>query len=100
MKNLVRVKAENGSEVTVTEAFAAKHKLPVLEKDAADARGFALSEKRHIKLTPAGTKYDAMKPDELQAQVEQRQIHVEGTGKDGNVLKSDLVLALVAADQA
>ena len=100
MKKLVRVKAENGSEVSVTEAFAARHKLEVLPKSAADARGIALNEKPHIKLAPAGTRYDAMKPEELKAEADQRQVSVEGTGKDGNVLKSDLVAALVLADKA
>lgn len=38
--------------------------------------------------------------EELQALVDERELEVEGTGKDGNVLKKDLVAALEADDEA
>lgn len=42
--------------------------------------------------------YAGMKPDELQALADERKLEVTGTGKDGNVLKGDLVAALEADD--
>lgn len=99
MDDFVRVKLENGAEATVTADQAAAHKLEVLkDKPATDARGYALSDKPKANLTPAGSRYDSMKPEELQAEAESRGMTVEGTGKDGNVLKADYVAALVAAD--
>lgn len=98
MDEMVRVKLENGSEATITKALAEKHKLDVLPKPAVDARGYALSEKPKITLPRAGSKYDGLTAEELQADADQRQLHVEGTGKDGNVLKADLVTALRAHD--
>ena len=44
--------------------------------------------------------YAGMKPDELQALADERELKVTGTGKDGNVLKGDLVAALEADDAA
>lgn len=44
--------------------------------------------------------YAAKSPEELQAEADRRGLNVEGTGKDGNVLKADLVAALEAHDQA
>lgn len=100
MDDFVRVKLENDAEATVTADQAKAHGLKVLDKPAIDARGYALSDKPKANLTPAGSRYDSMKPEELQAEAEARQVSVEGTGKDGNVLKADLVAALVAADNA
>lgn len=100
MDEMVRVKLENGAEATVTREQAERLKLEVLDKPATDARGYALSEKPKVELPKSGTKYDGMKPEELQAEAELRQLAVEGTGKDGNVLKADLVTALVAHDAA
>lgn len=100
MDDMVRVKLENGAEATVTKVQADKHKLEVLDKRATDARGYALPEKPKVELPKSGSKYDGMKPEELQAEADARQLSVEGTGKDGNVLKADLVTALVAHDVA
>lgn len=44
--------------------------------------------------------YAGQSPDELKAEVEKRDLTVTGTGKDGNVLKGDLVAALEADDAA
>lgn len=44
--------------------------------------------------------YDAQTVDELEAEASRRGIEVTGTGKDGNVLKKDLVAALEADDKA
>lgn len=38
--------------------------------------------------------YDDQSVDELQAEADRRGLEVEGTGKDGNVLKADLIAAL------
>lgn len=53
------------------------------------------------KATSSGSEdkgYAGMKPDELQAMADERELKVTGTGKDGNVLKGDLVAALEADD--
>lgn len=42
--------------------------------------------------------YEGQTVDELQAEADRRGLEVEGTGKDGNVLKGDLVAALEADD--
>lgn len=42
--------------------------------------------------------YAGQTPDELKTEAESRGLTVEGTGKDGNVLKGDLVAALEADD--
>jgi hypothetical protein len=41
--------------------------------------------------------YDRHSAEELQGEADRRGLTVEGTGKDGNVLKSDLVAALEAS---
>jgi hypothetical protein len=48
--------------------------------------------------SPITGDYDSRHADELQAEANRRGLTVEGTGKDGNVLKSDLVEALEASD--
>jgi hypothetical protein len=47
----------------------------------------------------SSTSYDDQTVEQLQAEVDQRELEVEGTGKDGNVVKNDLVAALQAADE-
>ena len=42
--------------------------------------------------------YDSQTKDDLQAEADKRGLEVEGTGKDGNVVKADLVAALEADD--
>jgi hypothetical protein len=54
--------------------------------------------------TPPTADYDAMNVDYLETEVDRRraagrQIDVKGTGKDGNVVKADLVKALQADDR-
>lgn len=103
MDDMVRVKLENGAEATVTKTQAESFKLEVLDKPATDARGYALPEKPKVELAPSNpdaAPYLAMKPEDLQAAADERGLSVEGTGKDGNVLKSDLVTALAAHDAA
>ena len=100
MDDFVRVTLENGAEATVTKAIADKHGFPVLDKPATDARGYALSDKPRIELSKSGSPFDSMKPEELAEAASVRGLTVEGTGKDGNVLKADLVTALVAHDAA
>lgn len=48
--------------------------------------------------TDEATNYNSMNVEDLQAEADRRGLTVEGTGKDGNVLKSDLVAALEASD--
>lgn len=55
---------------------AAREDPPVTNPEALDVNGMSL--------------------DELQAEADRRGLTVEGTGKDGNVLKADLVKALSA----
>lgn len=62
-----------------------------------DARGEALNAKHPANLRRS-SKYGGMKPEELQALASERELNVEGTGRDGNVLKADLVAALDAHD--
>lgn len=103
MDEMVRVKLENGAEATLTRALADEHKLEILDKPATDARGYALSEKPKVELSPSNpdaAPYLGMKAEELQAEADRRQLDVEGTGKDGKALKPDLVAALVAHDTA
>jgi hypothetical protein len=44
--------------------------------------------------------YGAMNVEELQALVDERELEVAGTGKDGNVVKADLVKALQNSDSS
>lgn len=46
------------------------------------------------------TGYNALKVADLETEAEKRGLEVEGTGKDGKVVKADLVAALEAADAA
>ena len=50
--------------------------------------------------TPEDKGYAGMKPEELTAEVEKRELTVTGTGANGNVKKGDLVAALEADDAA
>lgn len=43
------------------------------------------------------TDYQSMNVDELQALADERELEITGTGKDGNVVKADLVNALQAS---
>lgn len=98
MTDMVRVKLENGSEVTLSREFAEEKKLEILDrKPALNARGEALDAKHKANLT-AASKYAGMKPDELQAEAELRGLTVEGSGAGGNILKADYVTALDAHD--
>lgn len=48
--------------------------------------------------TDPGRSYDDLPVEQLQAEADRRGLDIEGTGKDGNVLKADLVTALQAHD--
>jgi len=48
----------------------------------------------------SGGGYADQNADALKAEADRRGLEVEGTGKDGNVLKADLVSALEAHDKA
>lgn len=100
MRDFVRVKLENGSEATLPREFAEAKKVKILEdKPAVDARGEALDAKHPADLRPS-SRYGGMKPEELTELAAERGLTVEGTGRDGNVLKADLVAALDAHDAA
>lgn len=47
----------------------------------------------------SSSSYASQSVEELQAEVDKRGLAVEGTGKDGNVLKRDLVAALEQDDE-
>ena len=95
----VRVRYDNGAEVTLTRAVAEKNGYKILtDKQAEDLRGVALSDKPHLKLDPAVVNYDKQGADELAKEAEARGLTVTGTGKDGAVLKADVVAALQTDD--
>jgi hypothetical protein len=54
--------------------------------------------KRSVPAESTSTGYDSMSPEDLQAEAARRELDVQGTGADGNVLKKDLVAALQADD--
>lgn len=56
-------------------------------------------EKEEAEAAEAGTDYKDMTVDQLKALVEKRDLTVEGTGSNGNVLKEDYIEALEAADE-
>lgn len=99
MSDFVRAKLENGSEATLPRKFAEARKVKILDKPAVNARGEALDAKHQADLRPSST-YGGMKPEELEGLAAERGLTVEGTGRDGNVLKADLVAALDAHDAA
>jgi hypothetical protein len=47
-----------------------------------------------------GPDYSKMTPEDLRALVDERQLQVQGSGANGNIIKTDLVNALVASDSA
>ena len=49
---------------------------------------------------PSQPDYESQAADDLQAEAERRNLTVEGTGANGNVLKKDLIAALRASDSA
>lgn len=100
MTDFVRVKLENGSEATLSREFAEKAGVKILNgKPAVDQRGEALNAKHQADLSTGG-KYAGVKTEDLQADADLRGLTVEGTGKDGNILKTDLVAGLEAHDAA
>lgn len=95
---LVRVKYDNGSEVTLTRLVAEKHGYKILDKPAADLRGTALSDKPELKLDPAVVDYERQSATDLAAEADRRGLTITGTGKEGAVLKADVVAALQTND--
>lgn len=67
---------------------------------ATDELEDAISNPEFWSGSAAAESYDDMGVDELKAEVDRRSLDVTGTGKDGNVLKKDLVAALEADDKA
>jgi hypothetical protein len=64
MTDFVRVKLENGAEVSVSEGFAETHSLKTLDKPATDNRGAAAPAKPKTSVaSAAGTKSTALKED-------------------------------------
>lgn len=95
----VRVRYDNGSEVTLTRGVAEKAKYKILDdKKAEDIRGVALSDKPHLKLDPAVVDYSKQSVEDLVKEAENRGVTVTGTGKEGAVVKADLVAALQTYD--
>lgn len=85
---LVRVKLENGTEISVGESFAASHGLKVLNKPAVDAVGRTVRTKRPVTLR--GSELDSAleaaglsksgTADEKRARLAE---HIETTGATG-----------------
>lgn len=95
----VRVRYDNGAEVTLTRAVAEKSGYKILDgKRAEDNLGVALSDKPHLKLDPAAMNYDSQTADDLAKETEARGLTVTGTGKNGAVTKADSVAALQTYD--
>lgn len=95
----VRVRYDNGSEVTLTRSVAEKAGYKILDdKRAEDNLGVALSDKPHLKLDPAVVNYDSQSSADLAKEAEARGLTVTGTGKDGAITKADNVAALQTYD--
>lgn len=73
------------------KVFAGEMVPPDLVDAYAEATGESVA-------ASSDTDYSAMGVEELQTLADERKLEVTGTGKDGNVLKSDLVAALEASD--
>lgn len=96
---MVRVRYDNGAEVTLTRGVAESAGYTILDgKRAADVRGAALSDKPHLKLDPAKVNYETQDAGDLKVEAEARGITIVGTGKNGAVTKADTVAALQTAD--
>lgn len=65
--------------------------------DLIDAYHQATGEKP-AKDDEASSRYDSMKVEDLEQLVSDRELQVEGTGKDGNIVKADLIRALEAGE--
>lgn len=76
-QQLVRVKVD-GAEASVSEDFAEKYGLEVLDKPATTGRGVALPQK----YPPAQLVSTDLKGAELNAQLETSGLSTEGTVKD------------------
>lgn len=85
-------------ETLVATALLAGTEVPEWASDLVDKGN--LTDGKAAKAESAGGGYAGQSPDELKAEAEKRDLTVEGTGKDGNVLKGDLVAALEADDAA
>ena len=59
---------------------------------------YAAQTGTEVSAAPAAASYDSLSVEDLNAEVARRGLTVTGSGKDGNVLKSDLVAALKADD--
>jgi hypothetical protein len=65
-----------------------------------DRRGAALGTGTSTGVAPdSPADYESMSVEDLKAEADRRGLTAEGTGKDGNVLKTDLVKALQADDR-
>jgi hypothetical protein len=58
MSDIVRVKLEDGSEVSVGRSFAESHGLEPLDKPAVDNRGKALAAKPYVDISLRGKELD------------------------------------------
>jgi hypothetical protein len=58
MSDIVRVKLEDGSEVSVGRSFAESHGLEPLDKPAVDNRGKALPAKPYVDISLRGKELD------------------------------------------
>jgi hypothetical protein len=71
--------------------------LPSAEVETPEARRLR-TEQAH-RAERERPSYDQLTTSQLKAEADRRELEVEGTGKDGNVVKNDLVAALQAADE-
>lgn len=66
--------------------------------DMSDPHDRALRDGGLLALAETETDYEAQSTEQLTAEAARRELTVDGTGANGNVLKKDLIAALQAAD--
>jgi len=68
--------------------------------DALGAFGETIAPEPEVEVEPLedAVDYSDLDPEHLEAEVNRRGLEVEGTGKNGNVLKKDYIAALEADD--
>lgn len=104
MTEFVRVRLENGSEASVSAAFAKSQRLKIVEKKPAAKNGMALPAKYDPLTKPADaeSRWAKTGKDELQAEIDLRNSvrDPEGEGyiKPASVKVADLRAALDADD--
>lgn len=85
-------------ETLQSEALLQGEPVPAWAKDLVHADDLESSSKSQSSSGSSGPDYSKMTPAELQGEADKRELEVEGSGANGNVVKADLVSALEADD--